>query len=391
MGAGMPGDASGLDRYSGVLVRVRGVLLETHMLPDGVELLVSCSGRPIRALLAARDLGQWVPRAGSEISLTGVAELTYDLSPWLPNRSAVTDIRLLLRTPADIVLHNEPPWWTARRLLMALGVTFAVALVLGASAALLVRRVRAQAHAMAVEALAHQQVAAAHGAMMDERARLAGEMHDGLQPMLSGLAFYLEAADASMPGAIPDAVSEPLGRARALLARVRDEFRQCIWCLYDMGRQTGDLENELRRLARVQRQWRHAEVRTEISGTPVPLPAVLARSLLLASQEAVENASRHGSAKNVTIHCRFLDDGLELEIADDGTGFDPAAATEGIHTGLAGMKQRIERLGGTLDVTSAPGAGTRLSIRLAASAIDKIRNHPLVMAGGSPAVDSPKP
>jgi signal transduction histidine kinase len=376
-----------------VLVRVRGVLLETHMLPDGVELLVSSSGKPIRALLRTPDIGQLLPRAGSELSLTGVAELTYDLSPWLANRSAVTDIRLLLRAPADIVVHNEPPWWTTRRLLMALGTTFAVALVLAAAAALLVRRVRAQAHTMAVEALAHQQVAATHQAMMDERARLAGEMHDGLQPMLSGLAFYLEAADASMPEPVPETVAEPLARARALLARVRDEFRQCIWCLHDMGRQTGDLENELRRLARVQHQWRRAEVQAEISGTPVPLPPGLARALFLASQEALENACRHGMAEHVTIHCRFHDDGLELEIADDGAGFDPAAATgaPGIHTGLASMRQRIERLGGTLDVTSSPGAGTRLIIRLASGCIDIIRDNPPALDPASLSMDSQNP
>jgi hypothetical protein len=161
--------------------------------------------------------------------------------------------------------------------------------------------VRARSDQLATEALAHRQVTAAHSAMMEERSRL---------------------------------------------ARTREEFRQCIWCLYELGRQTGDLDNELRRLARIQRQWSHAKVNTEITGEPFPLPASISRGLLLAYQEAVENASRHGKAERIEIHCDFADRGLEISVVDDGCGFDVATDAPGGHYGLSGMRPRVERRGG---------------------------------------------
>ena len=172
------------------------------------------------------------------------------------------------------------------------------------------RRVRAQSDQLATEALAHRQVTAAHSAMMEERSRLAGEMHDGLQPMLSGLSFYLDAADSKLKDSPDGGCRRGVGKIPHASRRIREEFRQCIWCLYELGRQTGDLDNELRRLARIQRQWSHAEVNTEITGEPFPLPASISRGLLLACQEAVENASRHGKAERIEIHCDFSDSGL---------------------------------------------------------------------------------
>jgi signal transduction histidine kinase len=116
----------------------------------------------------------------------------------------------------------------------------------------------------------------------------------------------------------------------------------------------------------VQQQCPDTELSVEISGTPVPLSASFTRGLVLACREAVENATRHGRARHVAIDCRFNESEVRMDIADDGCGFDVEGARNapGGHFGLSGMRQRIERLGGNMDVSSTPGTGTRISIRL---------------------------
>jgi signal transduction histidine kinase len=107
---------------------------------------------------------------------------------------------------------------------------------------------------------------------------------------------------------------------------------------------------------------------------------------LLACQEAVENASRHGKAEKIDIHCGFSAHGLEIEVKDDGCGFDVLAAAHvpGNHIGLASMRQRIERLGGVLNVTSAPALGTRLKMSLSRERIARVEANPLLMSSPPP-------
>lgn len=367
-----------LGNFDGMLVTMNGTVLESHPSQEGIEILVSEGDTSFQAMLPTKTLESLTP--GSKVSLTGVAELTYELGPYFPDPTTLSNVRLLLRNDQDIVIHSVPPWWNARRLLIALAIAISAIFLLGWATLLLMRRVRKQANQLASDALAHQQVTAAHVAMMEERSRLAGEMHDGLQPMLSGLSFYLEAADAKLGESSLVGVEEALGRSRTLLGRIREEFRQCIWCLYEMGRQTGGLDNELLRLARVQRQWSHAEINTEIMGEPFPLPASISRGLLLACQEAVENATRHGHASLVEIHCAFQPVALEVVVTDNGCGFDVEMASEapGSHFGLSGMRQRIERLGGQLNVVSSPDHGTRLSLSVSRESIAKVESNPLV-------------
>lgn len=369
-----------LGSFDGMLVRIDGLVLECHESPAGVEMLLSDSGESFQAILSNQQASVLMLEPNTEVSLVGVAEMAYELGPYFPDRNEVSNVRILLRGPDDIVIHRVPPWWNTRRLLIALSLSVGLVSLLGWAAVLLIRRVRAQSNQLVTEALVHRQVTAAHEAMMEERSRLAGEMHDGLQPMLSGLSFYLDAADSKLTARLMGDASDALGRSRALLSRIREEFRQCIWCLYELGRQTGDLDNELLRLARVQRQWMHAEVKTIIEGTSYPLPASISRGLLLACQEAVENAARHGGAKQITLICSFNHGGIEIAVQDDGCGFVVAEAQglPGNHFGLASMRQRIERLGGTLDVCSEPGHGTRVTVRLTRQCIERIGANPLI-------------
>jgi hypothetical protein len=147
-------DPGGLD---GMVVRMRGLVLESHRSPLGIETLLSENGKSFRAMLANPIAGAKELTPGSEVLLTGVAEISYELGPYFPDQNMVSGVRLLLRTPADVVVMRVPPWWNARRLLIALGLTVSIAALLAGAALLLMRRVRTQANQLAAEALVHRQ------------------------------------------------------------------------------------------------------------------------------------------------------------------------------------------------------------------------------------------
>ncbi len=90
------------------------------------------------------------------------------------------------------------------------------------------------------------------------------------------------------------------------------------------------------------------------------------REVLRIAQEALHNALRHAGATRVAVRLRGRDGTLALEVSDDGAGFDPADAdVRGRHLGLTSMEERAERLGGRLEIASAPGAGTTVRLEVA--------------------------
>lgn len=98
----------------------------------------------------------------------------------------------------------------------------------------------------------------------------------------------------------------------------------------------------------------------ETTGTVVRAAPGTEAAVFRAAQEALANVAKHAQAAKVQITLTYLSDTLLLDVADDGTGFDPGDETGGY--GLAGMRQRLSRVGGTLTVESSPGAGTILNV-----------------------------
>lgn len=103
------------------------------------------------------------------------------------------------------------------------------------------------------------------------------------------------------------------------------------------------------------------EVATDLP--PAALPARVRRNVLSAVKEALNNAVRHAGAGEIRLSIRPHDGGVTIAVTDDGKGFDPAArASAGC--GLANMRERVEAVGGRLELQSAPGAGTTVSFHL---------------------------
>jgi NarL family two-component system sensor histidine kinase YdfH len=252
-------------------------------------------------------------------------------------------------------------WWIIGTVAVAVSSTFYTILFKGQADA----RQRAQALLKDLEAANLQLTEYASRVeeltTVAERQRMARELHDTLSQGLAGLVLQLEAVAAHLkadrPGRALGIVQEAMEKARGTLA----ESRRAIADL----RQSGP-----RDLGEVARQ--EAEHFASSTGIPcaveIALPRVLPEPVGEAAGralvEALTNVARHARARNVNLRIATIEEPkqLELEICDDGVGFDPASIEAG-HYGLLGMRERAQLAGGRLEVHSTPGRGTQLVIR----------------------------
>ncbi len=157
-----------------------------------------------------------------------------------------------------------------------------------------------------------------------------------------------------------------LERARCEVRATVDEARQAIWNLRHGPGDGSDLVPAVTRLAERLGLESGVKIEVESTGGPLALGAETEESLVLLIREALQNAIRHAAPKKAAVRLTFERRRLRVAIEDDGCGFDPAAgsAQDGRHYGLTGMRERVEKLGGDYELTSAPGSGThvRLSI-----------------------------
>ncbi|MGW4353086.1 histidine kinase [Nocardia sp. NPDC004582] len=195
-----------------------------------------------------------------------------------------------------------------------------------------------------------------------ERQRLAMEIHDTLAQGLSSQRMLLQAADRiwdSDPGAAREHVRGAAGVAEHNLAEARRFVHDLAPTDLAAG---GSLVAALAAMAR-REGGDTLTVRVHVEGAAAGLPAGVEAALLRIAQGALANAREHAEANTVTITLTDLGDRLVLDIADDGTGFDPATLTTAADRGhgLPAMRARLRQLGGVLTVESAPGDGTVVS------------------------------
>jgi signal transduction histidine kinase len=199
--------------------------------------------------------------------------------------------------------------------------------------------------------------------ILDERNRLALDLHDVLAQKLFALALAAESAD-TLLDVDREAAREQLTRLRELAQEAHEELRYLILELRPPELERDGLATTLRKHVEVLRrvQAGSPELEMELDGEP-PAEADRDRELLRIAQEALNNAIRHAGASLVVLRLQASGGRLVLEVRDDGTGFDPAApALRTQRLGLSSMEQRAQRLAGRLVITSAAGAGTTVRL-----------------------------
>jgi signal transduction histidine kinase len=217
-------------------------------------------------------------------------------------------------------------------------------------------------------------VQAREAGVLDERQRMAGEIHDVLAQGLTGIVTQLEAADQAT-GREGDR-RRHLDTAKQLARDSLTEARRSVQALRPRPLAGAALPEAL---ADVVDGWsaRHGVAAQLITtGTAQPLLPEIEATLLRTAQEALANVARHAAAGRVALTLSYMEDLVTLDVRDDGAGFDPArsrTADDDGGYGLTAMRDRVQRIAGTLEVESEPGAGTAISacvpaIHLAAAA-----------------------
>lgn len=192
-----------------------------------------------------------------------------------------------------------------------------------------------------------------------ERQRLAADIHDTVAQGLSSLVMLIQAAEAAL-----DRDRAETRRHLELAARTaRDNLNEIRAVLDAIAPAEPDLAAALRRLVARFAEETGIAAELEVTGSPRALPTSVEVVLLRAAQESLSNIRRHADADSAILALRYTGAAVDLVIRDDGRGFDPGKNVAGY--GLAGMRNRVEQIGGSLLVDSVPG---ETQVRVAAPA-----------------------
>ena len=203
--------------------------------------------------------------------------------------------------------------------------------------------------------------------VLDERQRLSQEIHDTLAQGLTGIITQLEAAAQAREN--PAAWQRHLANATALARENLTAARRSVHALHPEPLDGTNLPDAL---ADVSRRWSE---RTGVpagfttTGTPQPLHPEIEATLLRITQEALSNVDKHAAASRVGLTLSYMEDEVTLDVRDDGVGF---TADRPAGFGLPGMRRRVQRLAGHLNVESEPGGGTAISANLPAVPLEAL-------------------
>ena len=356
--APLPGAISLSDFTDGVYdargVRLQGTVRDAfrdERSPGFVYLVLSDGDDAAYAAFCDLSERSFAHLLGCEIAITGVcnpdeggARHHYGRMLIAPDFGAVE----VLRTP---------PWWTPRRLVTLILV---LALVLGATLVwnvLLRRKVERRSRELVAEQLARIE----SELKVSERTRLAVELHDTIAQNLTGAALEINTVEQTVRNDA-DAALRHLALAAKTLSSCRQELRNCIWDLRSLALEEGDMSEAIRRT--LEPYVEDASLTVRFCVPRATFSDSTAHTLMRIIRELVLNAIRHGQAKSIWIAGSQEAGRLLFSVRDDGCGFDPAA-TPGVshgHFGLQGIRERIKKFSGTVDIRSTCGTGTKVTI-----------------------------
>jgi signal transduction histidine kinase len=290
----------------------------------------------------------------TRLRLTGVC--TVQDATEIAARLIPVSFTLLSRSSNDIEVVRRAPWWNTGRLvgaLLLLGFAVGTALIW---VWFLRRKVRQQTEFIGAKLR--------NEAALEERTRLARELHDSIEQSLAGIAMQMDTASAKMTNA-PETASRLLDTSRQLIRRTQHELHSSVWDLRSPLLEDGSLRTALEG-PRETLLGAGIETKLSMAGAPIRLPAVTENHLLRITQELASNIVKHARATSAEIKLTLRSDRISLLVADNGSGCDlnhALSAKEG-HFGLVGIRERVDKLRGRLSIESIPGEGTRISVEI---------------------------
>ena len=198
-------------------------------------------------------------------------------------------------------------------------------------------------------------------AALDERQRLARELHDSVSQALYGIALGARTARALL-ARDPTQAAEPLDYMLSLTDTAMEEMRALILELRPESLEREGLASALRKLAEATQHRQRLIVQAHICNEPA-IALEAKQAFYRIAQEALHNIIKHANATTIDLTLETAPDAVTLTVADDGAGFDTSASFPG-HLGLRSMRERMARLGGDLTITSTPGQGATIRATL---------------------------
>lgn len=255
----------------------------------------------------------------------------------------------------------------------------AIAVVVGTGFRMLMQEAATRAAAIDALLAARADVAemSRRAGELDERARLAADIHDTVAQGLSSIQLLLHSAEASARD--HDDPARNAGDRAAAGARTLDHVRMARQVAADNLRETrriiaalqpgalagADLPVALARVCAATPATAGGDPATfTVDGDARPLPADVEATLVRVAQASIANVARHARATRCTVTLTYQPDSVSLDVVDDGIGFDPAADPPPGAVGIAGVRRRMDALGGQLVIESAPGSGCGVSVRV---------------------------
>jgi signal transduction histidine kinase len=319
------------------LVRMDGHLLGVLRNPTALVLVVKMGETVFDANLDPALGGQLAEiRPGSAVSVTGVYAYQWGPPP---------SFRLFLRSPDDVVVLSAAPWWTLQHTGVLVAMLALAGIVAGSWVYMVAKQKRQQFQAI-----------------LTERNRVARELHDTLEQGLAGIALQLEAVTGSLETS-PSAARQSLDVARQMLRYSLEEARRSVLDLRSEALESRGLAGALATLARQMTIGTTPRVDVRIEGPVRRLDVAQEHHLLRIGLEALTNALKHAQATHIDMLLQFDVESITLVVSDDGRGLgEGPLQLPGGHFGLRGVRERVDKLAGTVEFDSRPSEGTRVIV-----------------------------
>ena len=283
---------------------------------------------------------------GCKVRVAGTCVLATENWASLSTGTTLSGIRLVVNRPDDVEILARPPWWNLTRL----SVVIALLVIVIAAILFWNRELRKLSEKRGRE-LFHERSASALAELKTaERTRLAADIHDSISQILTGAAMQLDAGETNA--------------AKRILASCRRELRACLWDLRNHALDADNFADAVRETLAPHRGGHAAAIDMDIPSAK--MSEALRHTALSIIREATVNAIRHGRADTIEIVGKLEGRRLSFTVTDDGRGFDPQSCrgSKDGHFGLLGMRERAKAFNGSIEIASAPGKGTTISVVL---------------------------
>ena len=346
--------------YNGRLVCISGIIRDIIATGNGERrAIMNCDGISVPVIL---EEGISPPDMDSKIKVTGACLITMEANGGHDDFTRLEGMSVIPRGKDDIVVLRHPPWWTPMRFLSVIGTLIIVIVaVLAWNISL-----RILANKRGRELFREHEARLQANMKVQERTRLAVELHDSISQTLTGIALLLDSV-ASVNEDDNELANRFLATVRQMLNSCRRELQGCLWDLRSRTFEEKDMTEAVMRT--ISPNVGNAKVLCRFDVPRQALSETTMHAALRIIRELVVNAVRHGKADVVQIAGEYRNGLLRFSVKDNGTGFDPdsAAGPAQGHFGLQGVRERINDFNGSIKIESGQGKGTKATVTMKVS------------------------